>query len=36
MIFNKDVSLQLKEIFKKEYPDEDFKKLQFYENYLLK
>lgn len=36
MIFKKDEHFELKEIFKKEYPDEDFKKLQFYENYLLK
>ena len=36
IILNNDDYLELKETFKKKYPKEDFKKLQFYENYLLK
>ena len=36
IILNNDDYLELKETFEKKYPKEDFKKLQFYENYLLK
>ena len=36
IIFNENKNLELKQIFSKEFPDENFNKLQFYENYLRK
>lgn len=36
IIFDKSMNLKLRKKFKEEFPNENFKKLQFYENYLLK